>query len=68
MGVAPDVEAPAAEMIAQGAVLALKRDGDYFAIGDYGPAQIVFPRTARADLAEMSDDHWIWSVYHIHVE
>lgn len=62
------VEAPVAELIADGAVLALKRDGQPFAIGDYGPAQIVFPRAERAELADMPDDRWVWSVYHIHVD
>ncbi len=62
------IEAPLAELTGQGAVLALKRDGRFFAVGDYGPAQIVFPRAKRADLAEMPDDRWIWSVYHIAVD
>ena len=62
------MEAPLAELNANGAVLALKRDGAYLAIGDFGPAHIVFPRAERADLAEMSDDLWVWALYHIHVE
>ena len=57
-----------AESVANGAVVALKRDGVPFALGDYGPTQIVFPRAERADLAEMNDDTWIYSIYYIHVE
>lgn len=54
--------------IANGAVIALKRDGAPFALGDYGPTQIVFPRAERADLADMNDDNWIYSIYYINVE
>ncbi len=57
-----------AEAVANGAVVALKRDGAPFALGDYGPTHLVFPRADRADLAEMNDDTWIYSIYHIHVE
>jgi len=53
---------------AVGAVVALKRDGIPFAIGDFGPTHVVFPRGDRADLADMSDDWWVWSIYHMHVE
>lgn len=38
------VEAPLDELIAQGAVVALERNGEKFGIGDFGPTQIVFPR------------------------
>ena len=53
---------------AAGAVVALKRDGIPFAIGDFGPTHVVFPRADRDDLAGMNDDWWVWSIYHIHVE
>lgn len=56
------------QAVANGAVVALKRDGMPFALGDYGPSQIVFPRAEREDLADMNDDTWVWSIYHIHVE
>jgi len=62
------VDLDIAEAIANGAVVALKRDGVPFALGDYGPTQVVFPRAERADLAEMNDDTWIYSIYQIHVE
>jgi hypothetical protein len=62
------VEAPRAELTEKGAVLALARDGKPLGIGGFGPAQIVFPRGERADLAEMNDDWWIWQIYHIKVE
>ncbi len=62
------VELDLAEAIANGAVIALKRDGIPFALGDYGPTQLVFPRAERADLAGMNDDSWIYSIYYMHVE
>ena len=62
------VEASLDEMLAQGAVVALKLGGVPFAIGDFGPAQIVFPRAEREDLKDMSDDRRVWSVFHIRVE
>jgi len=62
------VDIPLAEGYAAGAVVALKRDGIPFAIGDFGPTHVVFPRADRADLADMNDDWWVWSIYHINVE
>lgn len=62
------VEVPMAEMVAKGAVVALSRDGRPLGIGNFGPAQMVFPRAERADLADMPDDWWIWQIYHIRVE
>lgn len=62
------VEVSLQDMIDQGAVVALKRNGEMFGIGDFGPTQIVFPRADRADLSEMPDDTWIWSIFHINVE
>ena len=62
------IEVKMQELIDQGAVLALKRNGRPFAVGDYGPSQIVFPRADRADLKDMPDDNWIWSIYHIKVD
>lgn len=62
------VEVPLDQLAASGAVLALKRDGRPFAIGDFGPSQIVFPRAERDDLKDMPDDNWVWSVFHIRIE
>jgi len=62
------VEVPMSEMMDKGAVVALSRDGKELGIGGFGPTQIVFPRAERDDLAEMPDDWWIWSIYHISVE
>ncbi len=59
---------PTEEAFAAGAVLALRRQGVPFAIGDFGPTHVVFPRADRADLADMNDDWWVWSVFHIIVE
>jgi len=61
------VEIPMQEAIDKGALVALKRDGIPFAIGDFGPTQIVFPRAERNDLSEMNDDWWVWSIYNIEV-
>lgn len=62
------IEVPLKELVDAGAVVALKRDGTHLGIGDYGPTHIVFPRADRADLADMPDDNWIWSIFHIKVE
>ncbi|MGB0504566.1 MAG: hypothetical protein ACPGGK_00090 [Pikeienuella sp.] len=62
------IEVKVKEMIANGAVLALKRNGEHFAVGGFGPTQIVFPRAERAELKDMPDDNWIWSIYHIKVD
>jgi len=62
------VEAPMAEMVGKGAVVAIERDGKPLGIGSFGPTQIVFPRAERADLADMTDDWWVWQIYHINVE
>ncbi len=62
------VEIPIDEAEKLGAVLALKRDGIPFAIGDFGPIQLVFPRAQRIDLADMNDDWWVWSVYSIQID
>lgn len=62
------VSAPVSEMVEQGAVLATARDGQPLGIGDFGPVWVVFPRAERADLKDMPDDRWIWSVFHIHVD
>ena len=62
------VEVPYADLVAKGAVVAVARDGHALGIGDFGPTQIVFPRAERADLKDMTDDWWVWSIFHIHVE
>lgn len=61
------VEVPATELIAKGAVVATRRDGEPFGIGNFGPTQIVFPRGDRAELKDMPDDLWIWQIYRIDV-
>lgn len=62
------VDIPTDEAIEKGAVVALLRDGIPFAIGDFGPTHVVFPRADRAELSEMNDDWWVWSIYSINVE
>lgn len=61
------VEVPRAELEAKGAVVALARDGKPLGIGSFGPAQLVFPRAERSELAAMPDDWWIWQIFHIKV-
>ncbi|MBC6442736.1 MAG: molybdopterin-dependent oxidoreductase [Rhodobacteraceae bacterium] len=62
------IEAPLAEMLEQGAILAMKRNGEPFSIGDFGPTQIIFPRAERTELKDMPDDRWVWAIFHIRVE
>jgi hypothetical protein len=62
------VEVPLEQMVANGAVVALARDGKPLGIGGFGPTQIVFPRAERPELADMPDDWWIWQIYHIEVQ
>ena len=62
------IEVPLKELVEAGAVVALKRDGTHLSIGGFGPTHIVFPRADRADLADMPDDNWIWSIFHIKVQ
>jgi hypothetical protein len=62
------IEVPFQELVDMGAVVALKRDGEAFSIGGFGPTQIVFPRAQRDDLKDMPDDNWIWSIFHINVQ
>ena len=62
------VEMQLDEAVAQGAVVALKRNGAPLSIGGFGPTHVVFPRAERDDLADMPDDNWIWSIFHIKVE
>lgn len=62
------VELDAEEAIANGAVVALKRNGAPLTIGGFGPTHVVFPRADREDLANMPDDNWVWSIFHIKVE
>ncbi|MBP7003330.1 molybdopterin-dependent oxidoreductase [Amaricoccus sp.] len=59
---------PVAELVDRAAVLATARDGAPLGIGGLGPAQLVFPRAERSDLAGMNDDWWIGEVFHIAVE
>lgn len=61
------IEVSAQDLIDKGAVVALKRDGSALSIGGFGPTHIVFPRAERADLSNMPDDNWIWSIFHISV-
>jgi hypothetical protein len=62
------VEVPRAEMVGNGAILALALDGEPLSIGGMGPAMIAFPRAERENLADMPDDWWVWQIFHIKVE
>lgn len=62
------IEVAVRDLVRQGAVLAVRRDGRTLGIGDFGPVQVVFARAEREDLKDLPDDNWVWSVYHIGVE
>lgn len=62
------LELPLAELLAQQPILALKRDGDFLGLGNFGPMQLVFARGTDPALADLDDSTWIWSVFQIHVE
>lgn len=53
----------AAQVIADGGVLALKMDGRTMSVRDKGPIWLVFPSEARPELAATDNTHmWIWQV------
>lgn len=58
---------PVGELRDRGVILALTRDGEPLAIGDYGPAMLVWPRDDDAALAGQNDDDWVWGVFAIAV-
>jgi hypothetical protein len=62
------VEIPYDAVVSKGAVVALRRNGQEFAIGGFGPSHVVFSRSEDASLSDMPDDWWVWSIYHIRVE
>lgn len=49
-------------------ILALKRAGEYLALGGRGPAWVIFPRDDYPALQSEDDSRWVWSVVRIHVE
>ncbi len=49
-------------------LLAIKKDGNYLAVGGRGPAWLVFPRDKHEALKSRDDSQWVWSVYMIIVE
>ena len=60
-------EIPIADLRDHGVILALTRDGEPLAIGDYGPAMLVWPRDDDAALAGQNDDDWVGGVFAIEV-
>ncbi|MEX0970572.1 MAG: hypothetical protein WD046_09035 [Paracoccaceae bacterium] len=62
------LELPLAELLAKDPILALKRDGIFLGLGDFGPSHLVFARGSRPDLDMLDDTTWIWSVFHIDVQ
>ena len=60
-------EIPIADLRDHGVILALTRDGEPLAIGDYGPAMLVWPRDDDAALAGQTDDDWVWGVFAIEI-
>lgn len=62
------LELPLADLLAKDPILALKRDGAFFGLGDYGPSQLIFARGSRADLESLDDAAWVWSIFYIDVQ
>ncbi|UPH71357.1 hypothetical protein LGT41_0000665 [Abyssibius alkaniclasticus] len=62
------LELPLAELLAKDPILALKRDGAFLGLGDFGPSQLVFARGSRDDLNDIDDSNWVWSVFYIDVQ
>lgn len=60
-------EIPVAGLRDHGVILALTRDGEPLAIGDYGPAMLVWPRDDDDALAGQNDDDWVWGVFAIEI-
>ena len=62
------VELARDELTGNGAILALEMGGEALDIGGMGPAMVAFPRAERAELADMTDDNWVWQIFHVKVE
>lgn len=58
---------PVRDMREHGVILAVTRDGEPLALGDYGPAMLVWSRDEDAALAGQNDDDWVWGVFAIEV-
>ncbi len=56
------------ERIAEhGVILAIHRDGIPLGLGGLGPTMLVWPRGQDPDLADMSDDDWVWGILTLEV-
>ncbi|MEM7742846.1 MAG: hypothetical protein AAF409_03965 [Pseudomonadota bacterium] len=55
-------------MEAHAPILAIEADGASLAIGDYGPAMVIFAPTTDPDLQELFNGLQVWAVFHIGVE
>lgn len=51
-----------------GVILAIKRDGRYLGLGDFGPSWIALPRLDEAPLKGENDEKWVYAILHIDVE
>jgi hypothetical protein len=60
-------EIPVARFEDHDVILALTRDGEPLAIGDFGPAMLVWPRDSDTELAGQKDDDWVWGVFAIEI-
>ncbi|MBI3452813.1 MAG: molybdopterin-dependent oxidoreductase [Rhodospirillales bacterium] len=61
-------EIPVGDLDAYPVILALKRDGRYFGIGDFGPSWIVYPRPEYPALKDSDDSKWVYAIAQISVE
>ena len=62
-------EIPVADFAAQGAILALKRNGQYMEVRDKGPLFVIYPFDAKPDLkSELYYGRSAWQVRSITVE
>lgn len=60
-------EIPVARFQDHDVILALTRNGEPLAIGDFGPAMLVWPRDSDTELAGQNDDDWVWGVFAIEI-
>ena len=62
------LEIPMAEIRAHDPILAISVDGAALALGDQGPAVVVWPAGADDDQRQRFADWQIWALYHIGVK
>lgn len=50
-----------------GVILAISRNGIPLGLGGLGPTMLVWPRGSDPDLANMTDDDWVWGILTLEV-